>query len=97
MRKIIYALAILPLAAATALAQPKQLTDRQMDSVNAGFSELDIFNTGLVVVSLFFRPYLTDPTPNFVSCPTCYLVISTPTFSVASSIGQPPTLPVTPP
>jgi hypothetical protein len=73
-----------------------QLTDSQLDKVNAGTFVLEVDNTGLTAVSLWFRPYLTDPTPNFISCNDCYLVISTPTFSLASLIGQSSTLPIAP-
>jgi len=111
MREIIYGLAALPLITGLAVAQPAnqskdnktsarimmQLTDAQLDKVNAGHYILEVDNTGLVAISLWFRPYLTDPTPNFISCNDCYLVISTPTFSIASLIGQSSTLPIAPP
>jgi len=73
-----------------------QLTDPQLDKVNAGHFLIEVENTGLVAVSIWTRPFLTDPTPNFISCNDCYLVISTPTISLASSIGQPSALPTFP-
>jgi hypothetical protein len=103
MRTLIYGLAALPLLAGVALAetpknvtavkmsakQPMQLTDQQMDKVNAGFLELGIFNSGLEVASLFFTPNLGEGTDNYIRCDGCYLLIVTPRFSVASSFGMP--------
>ena len=97
MKRLFHGLAALPLLAGTVLAQPMQLTDKQMDKVSAGFLEIDRSNTSLVVVSLFFRPYLLDETPNTIGCPTCYLLIVNPTFSVAAHFGQPSTPPITVP
>jgi hypothetical protein len=97
MKKLFHGLAALPFLAAGALAQPMQLTDRQMDKVTAGFLEIDVSNTSLTIVSIFFKPYLLDETPNFIGCPGCFLLISTPTFSVASHFGQPSTPPTAPP
>jgi hypothetical protein len=85
--RFLCALAALPLFAGAAVAQPAPLTSRQMDRVTAGFLEIDASNTSLTVVSIFQRPYLTDPTPNTIVCPGCYLLIVTPTFSVASQFG----------
>jgi len=87
MNRFLCALAALPLFAGAAVAQPAPLTSRQMDRVTAGFLEIDASNTSLTVVSIFQRPYLTDPTPNTIVCPGCYLLIVTPTFSVASQFG----------
>jgi hypothetical protein len=97
MKKLLHGLVALPLLAASAFAQPMQLTDKQMDKVSAGFFFLEVHNTGGAAFSLFFRPYLTDETPNYIKCDSCYLVISTPTFSLASFIGRPVTLPTGPP
>jgi hypothetical protein len=97
MKRLFRGLAALPLLAGTVLAQPMQLTDKQMDKVSAGFLEIDVSNTSLVVVSLFFRPYLLDETPNTIGCSTCYLLMVNPTFSVAAHFGQPATPPTTVP
>ena len=69
MSRVLYGLAALPLLAGVALAQtpsqsidgklsakePMRLTAQQMDKVTAGwgFTELDIFNTGLTVISVY--------------------------------------------
>jgi hypothetical protein len=88
MKRLMYGLtAVSLLSSATAWAQPTPLTNKQMDSVSAGFLEIDTSNTSLTVVSIFQRPYLLDPTPNNIQCSSCYLVISTPTFSLASQFG----------
>lgn len=97
MRKILYMLMSLPFLVATASAAPQQLSDTQMDKVSAGFLEIDVSNTSLTVLSLFFRPFLLDDSPNTIGCPTCYLLIVSPAFSIASSFGPPTTPPVTVP
>jgi hypothetical protein len=80
--------AFFSLIASVALAQPPvQLTSEQMDKVTAGFLEIDVSNTSATAVSLFQRAYLTEPTPNFIDCPGCYLLINSPTFSVAAQFG----------
>ena len=80
--------AFFSLIASVALAQPPvQLTSEQMDKVTAGFLEIDVSNTSATAVSLFQRAYLTEPTPNFIACPGCYLLINSPTFSVAAQFG----------
>ena len=61
-----------------------------------GFFELDVSNTSTTAVSLFFRPYLLDPTDNTIHCTGCYLQILTPTLSVASAFGHPNPLPWAP-
>jgi len=86
---ILAGLAVLPFLAASALAEPMQLSNEAMDKVSAGFFELDASNTSLTIVSIFQRPYLTDPTPNTITCPSCYLLIVTPTLSVAAQFGPP--------
>ena len=96
MKKLLHGLAALPFLAASAFAQPMQLSDKQMDKVSAGFFHIEVGNTGGAALSLWFRPFLTDETPNFISCSSCYLVISTPTLSIASFIGKPPTLSTAP-
>jgi hypothetical protein len=83
--KLLHGLAALPFLTAAALAQPIQLTDRQMDKVSAGFFEVDRGNTSVTVLSLWRNYHLGDDTPNFVKCSSCYLVIDSPTFSFASS------------
>lgn len=87
MKRLLQALAVLPLLAATASAEPLQLTNAQMDQVSAGYFELDVSNTSVTMVSIFQRPYLTDTTANTLTCSNCYLLIVTPTFSVASHFG----------
>ena len=87
MKGLFGGLAALPFLAAAAMAQPLQLTDSQMDRVSAGFLEVDVGNTSLTIVSIFQRPYLTDPTPNTIGCAGCYLLIVTPTISVAAHFG----------
>jgi hypothetical protein len=88
MKTLLYSLVAVPLLASVALAQqPVQLTGEQMDKVTAGFLEIDVSNTSATAVSIFQRPYLTDPTPNNITCPGCYLLINSPTFSVAAQFG----------
>ena len=88
MKRIVRGVASPSLFAGAALAQqPVQLTSEQMDKVTAGFLEIDISNTSATAVSRFQRPYLTDPTPNFITCPGCYLLINSATFSVAAQFG----------
>ena len=88
MKTIVCGVASLSLFAGAALAQqPVQLTSEQMDKVTAGFLEIDVSNTSATAVSLFQRAYLTEPTPNFIACPGCYLLINSATFSVAAQFG----------
>ena len=87
MKKVLSGLVALALLAAPALAQPTRLSDKQMDKVSAGHFELDVSNTSVTMVSIWQRAYLTDPTPNTLTCSTCYLLIVTPTFSVSSQFG----------
>ncbi len=88
MKTIVPCVAALSFIASAALAQqPVQLTSEQMDKVTAGFLEIDVSNTSATAVSLFQRPYLTDPTPNSIICPGCYLLINSPTFSIAAQFG----------
>jgi hypothetical protein len=88
MKRLLYGLIALPFFAGAALAQqPVPLTSSQMDQVTAGFIETDFSNTSATAVSIFQRPYLTDPTPNSITCPGCYLVINSPTIGVAAQFG----------
>ncbi len=96
MRRLILSLSVTPmLLGAVAFAQPAEqpaqrpamLSNAQLDSVSAGFHEEETSNTSFTVIEIFQRPYLTDPTPNTVSCPGCYLVIISPAFSVGSRFG----------
>jgi hypothetical protein len=87
MRGLFHGLAALPFLAGAAAAQPVQLTGSQMDQVTAGFLEIDVSNTSATAVSIFQRPYLTDSTPNGISCSTCYLTINSATLSVAAQFG----------
>jgi hypothetical protein len=87
-KTIVCGVASLSLFAGAAMAQqPVQLTSEQMDKVTAGFLEIDVSNTSATAVSLFQRAYLTEPTPNFITCRGCYLLINSPTFSVAAQFG----------
>jgi hypothetical protein len=70
-----------------ALAQPAPLSNAQMDAVVAGFHQVNISNTSMTTTEIFQRSYLLDATPNTISCSACYLLIVTPTFSVASQFG----------
>jgi hypothetical protein len=88
MKKLLLGLAALPLLAATSLAQPQPLADKQMDKVSAGHLEIDVSNTSTTVVSIWRQVYLTDGSPNTISCSTCYLLILSPTFSVSSQFGH---------
>ena len=95
MTRLLYSLAALPIFVTAALAQPMQLTDRQLDKISAGYFEIDVSNTSLTIVSIWFRPSLYDETtPNLIVCPTCYLLIVNPVFSVASHFEQPATPPI---
>jgi hypothetical protein len=88
MRALLRSVAALPFFTGIALAQqPVQLTNSQMDKVTAGFLEIDLSNTSATAISIFQRPYLTDPTPNSISCSNCYLLINSPTVSVAAQFG----------
>ena len=88
MNRFLCGLAALPLLGGVAVAQqPTPLTSQQMDRVIAGHTEIDVSNTSVTVVEFWTRTYLTDPTGNTISCPSCYLLIVTPTFSVASQFG----------
>jgi hypothetical protein len=88
MKRLLHGIAALPFLAGVASAQePMQLTNQQMDKVTAGFLEIDMSNTSVTAVSRFQRGYLTDPTPNVITCPGCYLLINSPTFSVAAQFG----------
>jgi hypothetical protein len=87
MKSLVYGLAALPFLAGAAFAQqPIPLTSGQMDQITAGHFELDASNTSVTAVSIFQRAYLTDPTPNGISCSGCYLVINSATVSVASEM-----------
>jgi hypothetical protein len=88
MTRFLYGIATLPFLAGVALAQePVLLTSEQMDKVTAGFLEIETSNTSATAISIFQRPYLLDPTPNSIVCPNCYLLINSPTISVAAQFG----------
>jgi hypothetical protein len=76
---------------------PLQLSDKQMDTVSAGFLEIDRSNTSFTILSLFFTPSLLDSTPNTIGCSSCFLLINSPKFSLGSVFGQPVTTPTAPP
>ena len=112
MTRVLYGLAALPLLAGVALAEtpqqtnggkalakePMRLTAQQMDKVTAGWDlyELDIFNTGFTVVSIYERLNINLGVPgqssttsgNTIVCPGCFLLINNPAFSVASKFGR---------
>lgn len=88
MKATVCSAAFLSLIAAVALAQPAvELTSEQMDKVTAGTLILETSNTSATAVSLFQRAFLTEGTPNLIVCPGCYLLINSPTFSIASQFG----------
>jgi len=90
MRRLLYGLTALPLLfGGPGLAQPIQLSNAEMDQVSAGFFELDVSNTSVTEISLFRRINFLTPTPTTIACSSCYLLLNTPTFSVASQIGPP--------
>lgn len=92
MKKFLVGLAVLPFLTATALAQPAQLSESQMDSVTAGFSflEAEISNTSWTVVSVYEGANTANP--NVLHCSSCYLLINNPAISVASNFGPVPHL-----
>jgi len=72
MTKVLCGLAVLPLVAGVAMAQPPkpakqpvQLSDRQMDKVSAGWDlqETDISNTRQLYISIYERRTATVATP----------------------------------
>jgi len=99
MKTLLYGLAALPLLATVAFAQPPvqsndsaavakqpmQLSETQMDKVTAGWGlvETDIGNTSTVLVSVWQSP------SNVITCPGCYLLINSPSLSIASAFGPP--------
>ena len=87
MKKFLCGLAVLPFLTATALAQPAQLSETQMDSVTAGFVflETDVSNTSWTRVSVYEGA-------NTIACSSCYLLLNNPAISVASNFGPVPTL-----
>jgi hypothetical protein len=88
MKTIVCGVASLSVIASVALAQqPVQLTNQQMDKIAAGTLILEMSNTSATAVSIFQRAYLTEPTPNVIVCPGCYLLINSLTFSIAAQFG----------
>ena len=87
MKKFLCGLALLPFLTATALAQPAQLSESQMDSVTAGFRflETDVSNTSWTRVSVYEGA-------NTIACTSCYLLINNTALSVASNFGPVPHL-----
>lgn len=78
MKQFLCGLAVLPFLAGTALADPVQLGESQMDAVSAGFMfiELDSSNTSATVV------VVGGPT---LACTGCYLNLSSPNMSISSA------------
>jgi hypothetical protein len=88
MKKTLCGLALVSALSAAAVAQaapPAQLTDAQMDSVNAGFRlfETDISNTSWTQIGIYTELPRT--------CTSCYLDLSSMAFNVASNFGPVPT------
>lgn len=74
MKRLLLGLAVLPFLASMSMAgTPAPLTDKQMDTVTAGFdfAELDISNTSTVLVAIDLPA---------VACTTCYLHITGTTY-----------------
>lgn len=96
MTKLLYGLAVVPFFASVALAQPNgnaatstqpmQLSEKQMDSVTAGWKllETDVSNTSWTRVSVY-------EANNNITCGSCYLLINNFALSVGSKFG--PTAP----
>jgi hypothetical protein len=84
MKRLLYGVAALPFLAGVALAQPMQLTSRQMDRVTAGWDLFvtEVSNTSWTQVSVYNKP--------LTSCSSCYLVITNPALSVESQFGPTP-------
>ena len=82
MKKFLCGLVLLPFLSATALAQPVQLGETQMDTVSAGwdFWEADCSNTSFTAISV----YKTNNDNRFNNCSDCYLVIESKAISVES-------------
>jgi hypothetical protein len=87
MKSLLCGLAVSPLFAAMAMAQPTVqvrepllLTEQQLDGARAGWSleEIDVSNTSVTLVEVYGHD---DP-----SCTGCYLNISSPAISVLSII-----------
>jgi hypothetical protein len=90
MRKLLLGLAVLPFLAGVTLAQePMRLTSQQMDKVNAGWDllEFDFSNTSGTAISIYQNPHVVGG--NNITCPSCYLLINSNAFSVASFFGHP--------
>jgi len=78
MKALLYGIAALPFIATLAVAQPLQLSNSQMDKVNAGFSDFEtlVWNSGATQVSIYSTP--------LAACSACYLRIVGPAISVQS-------------
>jgi hypothetical protein len=83
--------ALLALAGAAYAAEPLKLSSGQMDKVIAGWDLFEIVssNTSGTLVSIYQQPTEGNPGGNLVGCSSCYLIMSNPTFSVASFFGHP--------
>jgi hypothetical protein len=98
MKKLVCGLAASSLLlGANAFAEPVQLSNPEMDSVNAGFFELDMGNTSTVAVSIWRTDGMYTPTPNTIHCNGCYLVIVTPHIAIGALFGPTTTPPTGPP
>lgn len=85
MKSFLVGLAIVPFMSAVALAQPAQLSERQMDTVTAGWSllETDVGNTSWTRVGVWV--------PTLTTCSSCYLNLTSQAFQVQSNFGPVPT------
>lgn len=87
MKALLYGIAVLPLLATFATAEPLQLTSNQMDNVTAGWRlvEIDRFNTGSTAISVYPTPGTLLP-----PCSSCYLSIDSATIQVRSFMPTTP-------
>ncbi len=104
MTKLFCGIAAVSLIAGVAMAEPQksnapgkssvvQLSDKQMDKVNAGFlfRELDVANTSVTAVFIGQPPsavagLITTGTAG-TACSACYLSLISPNLSIFSAMG----------
>ncbi|HEY5676608.1 MAG TPA: hypothetical protein VIR81_07485 [Myxococcales bacterium] len=81
MKKFLCGLVMLPFISATAMAQPTQLSENQMDTVSAGWdlTEIELSNTSLTIVAVYH-----DGVPTTVPGFQEFLHISSPAISISS-------------
>ena len=86
MKRLLLGLAVLPFLAGMTVAQePTKLTGVQMDKVTAGWDLLQLTqsNTSQTLVAIYQEP------SNTITCPTCYLLVNSKSFSAGSIFGPP--------